>query len=200
MEQTFLEDFSYIEKYDTLQESVGGERKYFLRGVFSRINKPNRNRRIYTENVMRESIESSRGSISQRGLVGTLDHPSSAKVSTRDISHVITDLRLAPDGAVLGEAEALDTELGSELKKLMEAKIRLGVSTRGVGSVEPYRGPLGEGIVVVKPGYQMKAIDIVFDPSADSYPNYFVEDTDHKVYLGQTASFKKVWEDIFGGK
>jgi hypothetical protein len=345
----FLEDFSFIEKYDTIEESENGEKKYFLRGVFSRVNKPNRNNRIYTEEVMRESIDSIRETISNRGLVGSLDHPcfcsndfdvlcevgwkpfqnikvgekiatfnednvieyqpvqtiidkpykgkvyhfknrnidtkvtgahrfyledrygkrqivtaeeiynnrtkyghskiikidspgiyltedsmsieeedyegniycltvengnfyvkqnnkafltgnSSPKISVRDISHVITDLRIAPDGAVLGEAEALDTNPGLHLKKLMEAKIRLGVSTRGVGSVEPYRGPIGEGYVQVKPGYQMKAIDIVFDPSAESFPNYFQEETDTKIYLGQTQSFQKVWEDIFGRK
>jgi hypothetical protein len=196
--QLFLEDFSLIEKYDTLFESDHGEKKYYLRGIFSRVNTPNRNKRIYSQDVMEGAINSVKKDIENRGLVGSLDHPSTYKVSVKDISHVITDLRISPDGAVLGEAEALDTEPGQHLKKLMEAKIRLGVSTRGIGTVEPYSGPLGEGLVKVKSGYQMKAIDIVFDPSAESYPNYFQEDYEPKIYLGQTHTFKKVWEDVFG--
>jgi len=100
-------------------------------------------------------------------------------------------------GTVNREAEAIDPHL----QKLMDAKVRLGVSTRGLGKVENYRGQLGEGFVQVLPGYEIKAIDIVFDPSQNSYPNYVKEDVDdRKIIIGSTTNFRKVWEDVFGKK
>jgi hypothetical protein len=202
MEELFLEDFSYIENYDLLEDESEGDRRYILRGVFSRVNKPNKNKRIYTRDVMEEAIDSVSDMITNRGLVGELDHPPSPKINVKGISHVITGLSISPDGAVLGEAEALNTEPGKTLKELMEAKVRLGVSTRGLGSVEPYNGPLvkeGTGYVMVKPGYKMKAIDIVFDPSQDSFPEYVREDLEEhtQVMLGSTIKFRKIWEDVF---
>jgi len=202
MESLFLEDFSFIEKYELFESEQEGNKKFFLRGVFSRVDHPNKNKRIYTRGVMEDAINSVSESITNRGLVGELDHPPSPKINVKGISHVITKLTIAPDGAVLGEAEALNTEPGRTLKELMEANVRLGVSTRGLGSVEPYNGPLvkeGTGYVSVKPGYRMKAIDIVFDPSQESFPNYVREELEHHtaVNLGGTTKFSKVWEDVF---
>jgi hypothetical protein len=202
MEGMFLEDFSFIEKYELFENEDQGERKFLLRGIFSRVDHPNKNKRIYSRSVMEESINSISDSITNRGLVGELDHPPTPKINVKGISHVITKLHIAEDGAVLGEAEALDTEPGRTLRELMKANVRLGVSTRGVGSVEPYNGPLvkeGTGYVTVKPGYRMKAIDIVFDPSQESFPSYVREELEHQnVIVGATASFSKVWEDVFG--
>ena len=196
-----LEDFNWIDNMTILQEGKNAAKKFLLRGVFARAGKPNLNKRIYPKVVMEETLQGLSNIIKKRGFVGELDHPASPKVSVKGISHVITNLQLAPDGAVLGEAEALDTDPGVQLKKLMEAHIRLGVSTRGTGEIRPYRGQeFGEGLVEVQPGYKMRAIDIVFNPSAGAYPNYVVEDIDPKtgILLGSTSSFRKVWEDVFG--
>ena len=190
----YLEEFSFIEQY-TLIESA--ENKHLLRGIFGRSDFANRNKRVYPRPVMEECINNLQESIGQRGLVGELDHPPSPKINVKGISHVITKLALAPDGAYIGEIEALDTNPGVELKKLMDSRLRLGVSTRGLGNVKPYNGPLGEGLVEVMPGYRMKAIDIVFDPSADAFPKAVVEDTN--IVLGSDNAFRKVWEDVFGG-
>lgn len=202
MEQMFLEDFNFIERYELFEDEQEGNKKFLLRGIFSRVDHPNKNKRIYTRNVMAEAINSISDSITNRGLVGELDHPPSPKINVKGISHVITKLHIAEDGAVLGEAEALNTEPGRTLRELMEAKVRLGVSTRGVGSVEPYNGPLvkeGTGYVNVKSGYRMKAIDIVFDPSQESFPSYVREELEHHstIMLGATTKFSKVWEEIF---
>jgi hypothetical protein len=193
---TFLEDFNYIEYYECLTEDVNGQRKYILRGVLGRAGIPNQNKRIYTPDIMAESLREIMPLIKQRGFVGELDHPPTPKINVAGISHIITKLSLAPDGALIGEMEALDTDAGRQLKKLMEAKVRLGASTRGLGQVKPYTGPLGEGLVEVVKGYKMKAIDIVFDPSAGAFPNQVVESTE--IILGSTASFRRVWEDCFG--
>jgi len=194
-----LEDFNWIDDI-TILEGKETKGKHILRGVFARAGKPNINRRIYPIPVMEETLRELSKIISKRGFVGECDHPNSPKVSVKNISHVITDLKLAPDGAVIGEAEALDTEPGKHLQKLMDAKIRLGVSTRGTGEVRPYRGDLGEDLTEVQPGYRMRAIDVVFNPSAKAYPNYVVEEENlkHKIIIGSTEIFRKVWEDTFG--
>ena len=129
MEQTFLEDFNYIEKYELIKEDDSQEKKYFLRGIFSRVDHPNKNKRIYTRDVMDEAINEVGNVITNRGLVGELDHPPSPKINVQGISHVITKLQISPDGAVLGEAEALNTVPGKTLRELMEANVRLGAST-----------------------------------------------------------------------
>ena len=195
MENTLLEDFSILEQY-SVHKNKSDNPTYFLRGVFSRCDVPNKNKRIYPRSVMEESISVIQPLIEKRGLVGELDHPPTPKVNVRGISHVITKLAIAPDGAVLGEAEAID----EHLRRLMESKVRLGVSTRGLGKVESYSGSLGEGLVIVQPGYDIKAIDIVFDPSQNSFPNYVKEDTEEerKIMVGSTINFRKVWGDIFG--
>lgn len=197
MDNILLEDFNILEQYD-IKKTSGDVPSYYLRGVFSRCDTPNKNKRIYPRTVMEEAISHIRPLLEKRGLVGELDHPPSPKVNVRGISHVITKLAIAPDGAILGEAEAIDPHL----QKLMDAKVRLGVSTRGLGKVEAYHGQLGEGYVQVQPGYEIKAIDIVFDPSQNSYPNYVKEDTEEprRIMIGSTVKFRKVWEDIFGNK
>ena len=197
MDITLLEDFNLLEQY-SIHKNEGASPNYFLRGIFSRCDVPNKNKRIYPRSVMEESIEHIRPLLEKRALVGELDHPPTPKVNVRGISHVITKLAIAPDGAILGEAEAIDPHLC----KLMDAHVRLGVSTRGLGKVEAYHGgQLGEGYVQVQPGYEIKAIDIVFDPSQNSYPNYVKEDVEEpRIILGSTINFRKVWEDVFGKK
>lgn len=197
MDFQLLEDFNFIEKYELVESKLPS--KHILRGVFSRADIPNKNKRVYPRSVLESCINEAQPIVGQRGLVGELDHPPTPKINIRGISHIITKLAMAPDGAVLGEIEALDTDPGQQLKKLMEAHVRLGVSTRGLGSVKPYSGPLGEGLVEVAPGYRMKAIDIVFDPSADTFPEAVVEETsDGNIVLGSTIDFRKVWQEVFG--
>jgi hypothetical protein len=193
-----LEDFNLLEQYAFRKEAVHGEPVYYMRGVFSRCDIPNRNKRIYPRTVMEEAIGQIQPLIEKRALVGELDHPATPKVNVKGISHVITNLALAPDGAVIGEAEAIDPQL----ERLMQKRVRLGVSTRGLGKVESYSGPLGEGLVAVQPGYEIKAIDVVFDPSQSSFPNYVREETEDstKIIVGSTIKFRKVWEDIFERK
>lgn len=123
---------------------------------------------------------------------------STPKMNIGEISHYITKLALAEDGAVIGEIVPSSLPAGEKLKCLMRDHARLGVSTRGLGKVKPHNGSLGEGLVEVQPGYRMKAIDIVWDPSAEAYPEQVVESTDSGIILASTVNFRKVWENCFG--
>lgn len=202
MGNILLEDFNYIENGEVrlVEESSHGEKSYYLRGVMSWVNRLNKNKRVYTESVMSEALASVADLIKTNGMVGELSHPPVPTIDPGNVSHIVTKLELAPNGAVLGEMKALDTPKGKILKTLMESKIRLGVSTRAVGGTRPYNGPLaqmGEGVVEVLPGLKLITVDVVMDPSAGTYPDAIMEGTNH-IYIGQTASFYKVWNDVFG--
>ena len=196
----FLEDFNDNFEYH-LTESAKDGRDYFIRGVVSRAGVRNKNRRLYPMSVMKEAVEALQEAVSQGGFVGELDHPPTPKINVNKISHKITKLNIAEDGAVLAEMVVLDTDEGKTLKKLIDGGVKLGVSTRGLGGVKPYTGPLGEGLVEVQPGFKMKAIDVVFDPSAgdDGRPDFVAESvTESGIILGHTSNFERVWKDVFG--
>jgi len=196
-----LEDYNLLQQYEVLAEdSDRGERIYKLRGVFSKCDVPNKNKRIYRRPIMEETVRSLQEVIKNGGFVGELDHPPTPKINMDKISHKITKLALTEDGTIVGEIIPAGPKRG-DLISLMKDQIRMGVSTRGVGSVKPYNGPLGEGLLEVQPGYQMRAIDIVFDPSAGTYPEQVVESTDESnIMLAVPSTFKAIWHDVFGRK
>lgn len=202
MDTMFLEDYQETFQYQ-LTESAEVGKNFMIRGVVSRAGVRNKNKRVYPMAVMEQSLDEISEAVKSGGFVGELDHPPTPKINVDKISHKITKLDMAPDGAVLAEMVVLDTTQGRELKKLIEGGVRLGVSTRAVGSVKPYRGPLGEGLVEVQPGLKMKAIDVVFDPSAgdDGRPDFVIESvTESGIVLGHSRKFEQVWNDVFGGR
>lgn len=199
----FLEDYEEIFKYQ-LTESTENSKGFFIRGIVSRAGVMNKNKRFYPISVMEEAVNSIQNDVISGGFVGQLDHPPTPKIDVDRISHKITKLEMAPDGAVLAEMVVLGTTQGLELQKLIAGGVRLGVSTRALGGVKPseQRG-LGEGFVEVLPGLKMKAIDVVFDPSAgdDGRPNFVTESiSEHGIALGYSPKFERIWSDIFGGR
>ena len=84
----------------------------------------------------------------------------------------------------------LSTPSGKILNSLLKDGVRVGVSTRGTGSVKPYKGHLGEGLVEVQPGFKMFAIDVVADPSAGTYPDLVTEETQQTI---SNSTFRRIW-------
>lgn len=188
-----LEEFT--REYEILKEDVDrGVRTYKIRGVMGRANYPNKNRRIYPMEVMRESVDSVQDAIRSSRFLGELDHPSSMKINMDKISHKITSLTLTEDGTVLGEMIPAGPNKEA-LIALIEDGIGFGVSTRGTGDLRPYRGPLGEGLQEVNRGYLLRAIDIVHDPSANAFPNVIKEETSN--YFTVPKNFQKIWNEVF---
>ena len=173
MSEKFLEDFSPLEYQLTENE----DKRFVIRGVFSKADVPNKNGRVYPFAILKEMVESVQDLISRNGLVGELDHPPSPKINVDKISHKITRLELMEDGAVVGEMEVLNTDQGRKLRQLMSEGIHLGVSTRALGNTRPYNGQLGKNLVEVTSGLRLKAIDVVFDPSAGDFgrPEFVME-------------------------
>jgi len=146
----------------------GGPKKYSIKGIFMQSDIKNRNNRMYPEQVLaKEVTRYNKEYVNQNRAFGELGHPDGPVVNLERASHMIT--KLYPDGKnFIGEAKIMDTPYGKIVKNLIDEGAKLGVSSRGMGSLEPKR----DMQVVRDDFYLATAADIVADPSA---PNAFVE-------------------------
>ena len=145
-----------------------GKKSYKIRGIFMQSDIKNRNGRVYPNQVLaKEVAKYNKNFIMKNRAFGELGHPDGPTVNLDRVSHKITSL--APDGKnFIGEAKIMDTPKGKIVKTLMDEECILGVSSRGMGSLEQRNG----ANYVKDDFYLATAGDIVADPSA---PNAFVE-------------------------
>ena len=150
------------------EDKENGKKDYKIRGIFMQSDIKNRNGRVYPQEVLaKEVAKYNKNFISQNRAFGELGHPDGPTVNLERVSHMIT--KLAPDGKnFIGEAKIMDTPMGKIVKNLMDEGATLGVSSRGMGSLEQRNG----ANYVKDDFYLATAGDIVADPSA---PNAFVE-------------------------
>jgi len=145
----------------TTEKKENGEKSYAIEGVFAQAEQKNRNGRIYPRPIMEKAVDKYVvEQVSQKRAVGELNHPEGPTVNLDKVSHLITDLRFEGND-VVGKASILDTPNGKIVKGLLDGGVRLGVSTRGMGSLEN-RG----GTMYVKDDFILNTVDIVQDPSA----------------------------------
>ena len=150
------------------EDDSDGKKNYKIRGVFMEADIKNRNNRMYPMNVLEKEVKRyNKEYVQQKRAFGELGHPDGPTVNLERVSHMIT--KLYPDGKqFVGEAKVMDTPYGKIVKNLIDEGAKLGVSSRGMGSLEPQR----DMHVVKDDFYLATAADIVADPSA---PNAFVE-------------------------
>ena len=159
----------HIEEIEYITEAKeGGGKNYKIRGTFLQADVKNRNGRIYPMAILEQEVgRYNKNFIQKKRAFGELGHPDGPTVNLERVSHMITDLY--PDGKnFIGEAKIIDTPYCKFVKNLLDEGAKLGVSSRGMGSLEPRNGAQ----VVRKDFYLATAADIVADPSA---PNAFVE-------------------------
>ena len=158
-----VEEVEYI-----TEEKENGGKNYKIRGIFMQADIKNRNGRVYPMEVLDEEVRKyNKNFIQQNRAFGELGHPDGPTVNLERVSHMITSLK--PDGKnFIGEAKIMDTPMGKIVKNLMDEGAKLGVSSRGMGSLKQRGG----ANVVSDDFYLATAADIVADPSA---PNAFVE-------------------------
>lgn len=143
-----------------------GTKAYTIEGVFAQAEQKNRNGRIYPKPVMEAAVKKyANEQVKTKRAVGELNHPDGPTVNLDKVSHLITELKFE-DNNVMGKARILDTPMGQIVKGLLEGGVQLGVSTRGMGSLEK-RGDA----MYVKDDFMLNTVDIVQDPSA---PGAFV--------------------------
>tara|TARA_B100001287_G_scaffold267460_1_gene262624 strand:+ start:6717 stop:7376 length:660 start_codon:yes stop_codon:yes gene_type:complete len=140
-----------------------GNKKYAIEGIFMQAEAKNRNGRIYPKEVMESALNKyNTEQVSKGRAVGELNHPEGPTVNLDKVSHKIERLDFKGND-VVGKATILETPMGQIVKGLLDGGVRLGVSTRGMGSLER-RGDA----MYVKDDFLLNAVDIVQDPSAPS--------------------------------
>ena len=157
-----------VEKIEVLTEEKNGKKDYKIRGVFMQADIKNRNGRVYPVSTLAKEVKRyTTEFIDKKRAFGELGHPDGPTVNLERVSHMIT--KLYPDGNnFIGEAKIMNTPYGKIVKGLIDEGAQLGVSSRGMGSLEQ-RG----GANYVKDDFYLAtAADIVADPSA---PDAFVE-------------------------
>jgi hypothetical protein len=149
------------------EETAPGQKNYYIEGVFLQGDITNRNKRRYPiGTLMKEVTRYNEQFVKQKRAFGELGHPEGPTINLERVSHMITELRCEGKN-FMGKAKIMDTPYGKIVKNLIDEGAKLGVSSRGMGSLEERNG-----VNVVKDDFQLAtAADIVADPSA---PEAFV--------------------------
>ena len=136
-----------------------------VKGILQRAEAKNQNGRVYPrETLMREAKKYSEVNIKERRALGELDHPDSSVVNLNNASHNILEMHWKDDD-LLGTVEVLGTPAGNILKELFKSGIKLGISSRGLGSVKEMNENEDGGTVEVQPDFELIAFDFVSNPS-----------------------------------
>ena len=163
MSVSTLQDVEYI-----TEQNEDGKKNYKIKGIFMQADIKNKNGRVYPMEILQKEVKRyNKEFINEKRAYGELGHPEGPTVNLERASHMIT--ALYPDGKnFIGEAKVLSTPMGEIVKSLMDEGAKLGVSSRGMGSLEQKNG----ANYVRDDFYLATAADIVSDPSA---PSAFVE-------------------------
>ena len=152
------------EHFDSLEyitEDKDGKKGTYITGVFMQAEQKNRNGRIYPKETLFKAVEKYIDEQVDKGrAVGELDHPAGPQINLDKVSHKITELKFDGDN-VVGKAQVLNTPMGKIVEGLIEGGVKLGVSSRGMGTVENR-----QGATYVNDDYLLATVDIVQDPSA----------------------------------
>ena len=150
----------------------GKNKQQYIKGIFMQSDIQNQNGRIYPYSVLKKQVkEFNEKFVKQDRALGELGHPSGPSVNLDRVSHIITELH--EDGKnFIGKAKIIDTPNGKIVKNLLESGVRLGVSSRGLGSVKTNKSGVNE----VQDDFVLSTVDIVSDPSApDAFVNGIME-------------------------
>jgi hypothetical protein len=136
-----------------------------LSGKLQEADVQNGNGRVYPHKVLMREVENYKKLVKENRALGELDHPDDSVINLKNASHMVTDIWME-DKAVMGKVKVLNTPSGQVLKSLVESDVKLGISSRGMGSVSE-----GAGKVVVQEDFQLICFDFVSEPST---PNAFM--------------------------
>ena len=140
---------------------VREQKACFLTGVMQRADAKNGNGRVYPFNVLKREVENYKKLVRDQRALGELDHPDDSVINLKNASHIVTDIWW--DGRdVMGKVRVLNTPSGNILKALVDSGVKLGISSRGLGSVkESVNGTL------VEDDFQLICFDFVSEPSTN---------------------------------
>ena len=157
-----------VEDVQFISEGTGATKNYFIEGVFLQSNLKNRNGRVYPKDIMKKEVgRYMKEYVDSKRAFGELGHPEGPSINLDRVSHMIVSLREDGDNFI-GKAKIMDTPMGKIAKNLLDEGAKLGVSSRGMGTMVVNKEGVNE---VQSDFYLATAADIVADPSA---PDAFV--------------------------
>lgn len=160
MSKSLLIEYALFTPKSVLSEGRG-DRNLMVEGVIQRADSKNQNGRVYPKDILEREVEKYiQGPVSENRALGELDHPESMVINLKNVSHNIKKLWWNGDD-LMGKVEVLPTPSGNILKELFINKITVGISSRGMGSVQS----LGEGTVEVQDDFELLCWDFVSTPS-----------------------------------
>jgi hypothetical protein len=151
-----------------------GKKEYVIEGVFMQADKQNRNGRVYEKSILESAVNKYvKEQVKTGRAVGELNHPDGPGINLDKVSHKITELRFEGSD-VIGKASILQTPMGKIVEGLLEGGVKLGVSSRGMGTLEKKNG-----VMQVGKDFMLATVDIVQDPSApEAFVNGIMEGVD----------------------
>lgn len=157
----------HTDNINLITEGTDGSKEYRIEGIFMEADKKNRNGRMYPKKILFDEVKRyNEDFVNKNRGMGELGHPDGPTVNLERVSHIIKEL--TTDGSnIMGKAKILDTPYGKIVKNLIDEGVKIGVSSRGMGSLKNV-----DGVNEVQEDFMLAAVDIVADPSA---PNAFVE-------------------------
>jgi len=155
------QDLNYL-----TEATENGKKGIYIEGIFMQADKQNKNGRIYPKKIMESALSDYQKLIEEKRSLGELGHPPNPQINLNNVSHLITNLRFEGSD-IVGKAKILDTPMGKIAQNFIEEGVRLGVSSRGLGSLKEKNG-----INEVQDDFHLATVDIVADPSA---PDAFVQ-------------------------
>ena len=182
-----------------IAESVKNNGKVIVQGVLQRADAENQNGRIYPKKIlMRESGKYADNFIKQKRAMGELDHPDSSVVNLQNVSHNIVEIHWEGDNLV-GTIEVLGTPSGNILKELFQAGIKLGISSRGLGSVQ--QSEAKSSAQEVQDDFELIAFDFVSNPSTHGAFMYPVNESvdPYTRTCGKWCKVESIINDIIRG-
>ena len=202
MKQLIVDYLPFEIKPEQINESMKeNSGKLIVKGVLQRAEAKNQNGRIYPREILeREADKYTTEFIKQRRAMGELDHPESSVVNLQNVSHNVKEMHFEGDN-LLGTVEVLGTPSGNILKELFKAGIKLGISSRGMGSVET----VNEGDAQeVQDDFELIAFDFVSNPSTHGAFMHPVNESVDKVKVvgrtcGDYCKVESIINDIMRG-
>lgn len=186
-----LQDVRLLDKLQVINENTSAGKCMKVRGIFQRADEANNNGRIYPKLVLENAIKSLAEAITERRLVGELDHPTYDMVKLSNASHIITKLWFEGN-EVYGEAEILSTPAGKVVEALIKDGIRVGISSRGMGTLSE-----GKGHKVVNEDFKLLTFDIVADPSTRGAFPTLSESKNNQSQIVENTIKKVVGKKVF---
>ena len=160
-----------------VKEDEGG--RTLVKGVLQRASAENQNGRVYPREILMREAKKYEVLIKERRALGELDHPDSTVINLKNVSHNVREIHWEGDD-LCGTVEILPTPSGNILKELFKHNIRLGISSRGMGSVKPMR----DNTVMVQEDFELIGWDFVSNPST------------HGAFLSPTSMNESVKREI----